>query len=84
MILPNGRIIRSVYSLVKPERDFGMKRPALSGTRCPHCGSYRTKIDWTNTNNYRMVLLGVIVAVAGTWPHGFERVCVDCRRKFAP
>jgi hypothetical protein len=61
-----------------------MKQLSSSGARCPNCGSGRTKIDWTNGNNYRMVLLGVIVFIAGTFPRGFERVCQDCRHKFAP
>ena len=57
---------------------------SLFGARCPKCGSGHTKIDWANGRNYRRVLLGVIVAVAGTFPRRFERVCLDCREKFEP
>jgi hypothetical protein len=60
------------------------KRSSLLAAKCPNCGSRNTKIDWTNIDNYRRVLLTIIVAIAGTYARGWDRVCLDCRQKFAP
>jgi hypothetical protein len=76
-----------VMSVVKqqPRRVMGTKKKAgWFAVRCPNCGSQNTKIDWTSSYNYRMALLAVIIAIAGTWPRGYNRVCLDCRSKFSP
>ena len=56
----------------------------LLAARCPHCGSCHTKVDWSRLDNYRMAVLTTVVALFGELVGRYDRVCLDCGRKFSP
>jgi hypothetical protein len=83
--VPCGRRHRSTRRSAQASPDVKKhNRPSVFGVQSPSRGSRKTKIDWTHIENYRKGVWVIVVAVAGGYPRGWDRVYSDCRQKFEP